>query len=91
MKIITLDDVKKLNLWETSGYDNFEIILNSVKNGYDLEVTRMYEYVDFSFDILMKLSELFGTKNINVEHFSESGCETCDFGSRYEITFNIRY
>jgi hypothetical protein len=38
--------------------------------------------------MLIKLSKLVGTEDINEEHFHQDGCESCDYGSRdwYELT-----
>lgn len=36
-----------------------------------------------SLDRLLELRTLFGAKNISVDHYSNGGCETCDWGSDY--------
>lgn len=58
---------------------------------YAITITQMYEYVEFGFDELAKLSELFQTRNINIgNRYSSPGCETCDYGSRYVITVWVK-
>lgn len=58
--------------------------------GWDIQIERMYEYVDLQFKHLMDLAEFFGTKEINETRYSSDGCETCDYGSNYEINLTIR-
>lgn len=55
-----------------------------------IRADRMYEYVDVSFAALKELSDLFGTDKIDTDQDSSGGCETCDYGSSYEVTFIIR-
>lgn len=52
-------------------------------------VSQMYEGVQVSLDLLIKLSELFGTRDIDTDQWHTDGCETCDFGSNYEVEFLI--
>lgn len=55
-----------------------------------LRISTMYEFVPLSFKHLKGLEELFGTDDINEgERDSNPGCETCDYGSKYELTFHI--
>jgi hypothetical protein len=61
----------------------------SCKSKISLKVSQMYEYVPFEFETMVKFSELFKTKKINVGQEQSSGCETCDYGSSYEVTFSI--
>jgi hypothetical protein len=50
----------------------------------------MYDYVDVQFDQLMKISELAQTRKINIgDKTSRGGCETCDFGSSYQIRLHL--
>ena len=56
---------------------------------YQVEVSRMYDHFEVSFDVLKKLAELFGTESFNVDKDSSSGCETCDWGSKYSHTFYV--
>lgn len=55
-----------------------------------IEVEQMYEYIDCSLKDLLKLAELMGTMNINIDEEFMCGCETCDYGSSYTKTFYIK-
>lgn len=45
--------------------------------------------VNLTFQSLCDISELLGTKMINVgDHSYESGCETCDWGAVYSCTIS---
>jgi hypothetical protein len=55
-----------------------------------VEVSQMYEHLPLTFDTLMKLSELFGTKEFTVNQWSYGGCETCDYGSKFTHAFTIK-
>ena len=72
------------------GLDDFTIDVTVCKPDHvQVVVKRMYEYVPVDFQILSTLSNIFNTQNINVDNYSTSGCETCDWGSSYETTFDI--
>lgn len=54
-------------------------------------ISCMYEAPSPNLNVLTQLAEFFGTKNINDDdHFSNGGCETCDYGSSYGYTLTIR-
>lgn len=53
-------------------------------------VSCMYEYVEYNLATLMKIATFFGTMKIDDDRYSHSGCETCDYGSSYEVTFEIK-
>lgn len=57
---------------------------------YDITIGAMYEPPVLNFGILKSLSEMFGTDEINVDDYSQAGCETCDYGSEYGHTIEIR-
>jgi len=52
-------------------------------------ISNMYDYVDNSFETLTKISDFLGTKKINTDNWSSGGCETCDYGSNYELQLEI--
>lgn len=65
---------------------------NRPKKGLGLCITfsKMYRFdreAPFNFDDLAYLSNLLGTRDINIgsENYRE-GCETCDYGSRASIS-----
>lgn len=51
--------------------------------------SRMYEYLPVGFAVLKKLAVVFGTENFEVNNWSSSGCETCDYGSKYTHEFSF--
>lgn len=57
----------------------------------EIDISSMYSAPGLKFSYLKALSEFFGTESINDdEAFNESGCETCDWGSKYGYTLTIR-
>jgi predicted nucleic-acid-binding Zn-ribbon protein len=56
---------------------------------YNIKVDQMYEFIGISFSKLLALSKLFGTEKIDVNDYSQSGCETCDYGSSYQHTIQV--
>jgi len=54
-----------------------------------IEASQMYDYVNVTFALMKGLAELFGTDKIDTDQTSSSGCETCDYGSDYCVTFTI--
>lgn len=75
-------------------YRDFEVELESTKNGqnYTVTLSQMYEYVDVTFEQLEQLSKVFETKNINIGEDRESygGCESCDYGSKYTLRIYVK-
>lgn len=53
------------------------------------QVKQMYEYVEVNFAVLSALAELLKTKNIDTNLYHIDGCETCDYGSSYEVEFIV--
>lgn len=66
------------------------LYINDIGNGFEIEYGAMYESPNLGLDKLIKLSELFGTTNIDVDDYSISGCETCDWGSDYGHTIQVK-
>lgn len=58
-------------------------IIKNQASGFVINYGQMYEKPELNFDKLMQLSEIFGTREIDVDDYSEGGCETCDYGSDY--------
>jgi hypothetical protein len=63
--------------------------VEKINDGYEISYGSMYESPELSFAMLCKLSELFGTKSVDVDNYSSSGCESCDYGSDYGHTIQI--
>lgn len=49
----------------------------------------MYDAPSLNLDKLIKLTELFGTRKIDVNGYRNRGCETCDYGSDYGHTIEV--
>lgn len=65
--------------------------VEKIKDGWDVEIANMYEAPGLELSQLIELAEFFGTKNIeSAGNFSNGGCETCDYGSSYGFTLQIR-
>ena len=56
----------------------------------EVRIEQMYEYVTITFGHLLKISEFFGTQQIGDTRYHSDGCDTCDYGSSYEITLRIQ-
>lgn len=55
-----------------------------------VEISSMYSPPILSFARLSKLAELFETKRINdPDNFQYTGCETCDYGSKYGFVLTL--
>lgn len=80
----------------------FEKYLNERWSGCEIEIrkytetevvfglSKMYDYPNLGFKDLMGLAELFDTMEIDdADRDHTSGCETCDYGSNYEVTLRI--
>ncbi len=56
-----------------------------------VEYESMYDRPKITFDFLESLSEAFKTKHIDLENgHSQSGCETCDYGSSYGVVITLK-
>ena len=74
--------------WESYG------CLEVTKNTHDevaITISCMYEAPSPTLEVMTKLADFFGTRNINDDdRFANGGCETCDYGSSYGYTLTIR-
>lgn len=86
-----VDKVKEIwNDIPDSSYGN-TIDVTQTDSYVRIKLEAMYSPPGLSFAHMKRLSEYFGTDNINDDdRFSESGCETCDYGSSYGFTLTIR-
>ena len=66
------------------------MVLTLENGGFELSYGKMYERPGLTFSDLKQLSDLFGTDNIDVDDYSRGGCDTCDFGSDYGHTIQLR-
>lgn len=66
-------------------FDDYRVEFNKTY----VKVSRMYELLPMNFRIMKALGDLFKTEELNVNSSSMPGCETCDYGSKYEHTIWI--
>jgi hypothetical protein len=76
---------------DESGWGKADIeVEKNDKDEVVIVIKRMYEYVTMNLSHLTKVAKLFGTENINDDRYAYGGCETCDYGSSYEIRLHIK-
>lgn len=71
-------------------YKDKGVKIKKLEDKIEVKITQMYQYVPVDFKILCKIGEFFGTDKVNGskgEYYD--GCETCDYGSSYEVDFVI--
>lgn len=77
------------NKWSTP--DKVKVTHSISDASASVVISKMYDFVEFDFEFLEMLSKVFETKKINVgDRDSYSGCETCDYGSSYSLTFHAK-
>lgn len=81
-------------LGPTSPYSDFSVSLenhNPETGELTIRISQMYKFVDVQFDQLARLAELAQTRKINIGHkTSREGCETCDYGSSYQVPLHLK-
>ena len=70
-------------------YNHTHLEVSKIDRGFELSLGAMYESPGITFAKLQGLSQLFETDKINVDDYSECGCDTCDYGSDYGHTIQI--
>lgn len=85
----TKDEIlEKINELWPGECTNKEIQIYS--NRIDITLSSEYEPPGLTFKQLLELSKFFNTDKIDdADHFSNPGCETCDYGSSYGFTLRI--
>ena len=74
--------------WDYSLPSTVEV--SAIYNRVEITLESMYSAPSLTYYHLKALADYFETDNINDDRFSEEGCETCDYGSSYGFTLNIR-
>lgn len=92
MKQITDEEIKAF--FNKDLFDDYrdpdEVKINREEKKITVNVHREYEFVPCDFKILNKIGEFFETDKVNgSEGDYYNGCETCDYGSNYEVNFII--
>lgn len=74
--------------WESAGRIEIE---ENTDEKVKIVISCMYGAPSPTLAVMTKLAQFFETTNINDDnHFSNEGCETCDYGSVYGYTLTIR-
>ena len=68
---------------------SFKILENSASK-VRVEISRMYDPPGLSFEILERISRFFETEKLGDERFSDEGCESCDYGSKYGFVLEVK-
>ena len=89
-------DEAVINILKSAGdsYDSPEKIeWRRIEDGIEIDCSSMYGAPKITLEMLTKLAEYFGTTKIDVDNstINEQGCETCDYGSSYGHTIQIKF
>lgn len=71
--------------------DGDKIEIEKLDKGFEITYGNQYDPPELSLDKLKELAELFGTEAIDVDNYSQSGCESCDWESDYGHTIQVYY
>lgn len=71
---------------ESFTYGKVRVDISKDKKRVVLELSTMYSFLELQFSHLKKLSEFLSCNEISDSRTSTSGCDTCDYGSSYNIT-----
>lgn len=83
-----LDLIKsELELLFSSDDPEITVTENSKRLGVAV-VSQMYEYIEVQFSTMMSLRAIFNGE-FNIDKWSSTGCETCDYGSQYTMEFEF--
>lgn len=69
--------------------ERYNVVATGDDQRFTFEYSRMYEHPPLGYAQLRAMAEHWGTEKIDTEQFGESGCETCDYGSRYGHTIIV--
>ena len=87
------EDIDKFvrETWPEEPYCDYRVeIARADADSAEFTLKQMYKYVELDFAKLKAVSDFFGTLNVLTDMDSYGGCETCDYGSSYEVTFKVR-
>jgi hypothetical protein len=93
MKYPSIDEVESLvKRLFVPEYNGDKLSISARRDGlaYVIEIERMYDYVPVKLSHLLSLAKFFDTLNINDSRYSSQGCDTCDYGSSYEVTLTVK-
>lgn len=84
--------IMKLYEAEIDAYKNFNVTARYEKvlrPYYQIEISQMYKHVPMDFAIMMKISKILNTQNFEINNTSARGCDTCDYGSSYDVNITV--
>ncbi len=84
-----LDDIRLARFILDILPEGEHVKIAAIAGGYEITYGKMYDAPPLNLDTLMRLSDLFGTTSIDVDRYSQGGCDTCDWGSDYGHTIQI--
>lgn len=73
-----------------NGDRHVELRVSPRADGFEIRYGTMYKAPPLTIAALKRLSELFNTDNIDVNNYAMGGCDTCDWGSEYGHTIQVR-
>jgi hypothetical protein len=95
MKQLTKDEIKAgfIGIFPKADYSfeaiDIDVICNDGKSVI-VEVWRMYESPSANEVMQKQVEEMFDTPNVEIiSDIDESGCNTCDYGSRYGFILRV--
>jgi len=82
------------NLFEPGNIKKTKFSFDTKSDGYYINIKKMYNYVGFRSGSVLsnyqQIANLLGVENGDeVSRYSYRGCETCDYGSSYELTLKF--
>ena len=90
MNELKTEILKALNIRGDHSIYDTKCKINVTNNDVLITYGQMFESPVLNFASLAKLSELFGTQDIDVDNYAYSGCQSCDYGSDYGHEISIK-
>lgn len=91
LKELIISYFEEINKKEYIGLWDFSVEIVNFDNYFNIILSKMYNYVPINFDFLKLMADYCNTDDISEtgkDHYN--GCETCDWGSKYSISFTIK-
>lgn len=83
--------INDLDSWLKEQFGKYANVKVTNNNNYlEVRLSQEYEYPEVNFKFLKQLSEIVGSDEINDERFGMAGCESCDYGSSYEVVLTVK-
>ena len=62
----------------------------SSPGNWNVQVWQSYDYIQVPLIALLEMAAAFETNDITSDLYGQSGCETCDYGSKYTTTWYVK-